>query len=232
MNRLIGSALVVVLASCSGTGVSPSEVNHDSNSVLSNDSRMGSPGVNPSVLGEPTECEVIGITARRVLSVSPGEVTLLVNANYSGAMAESIYVRLSNAVTGESYGDYPLGVITLTLNPGDYRLFIFVEVQLDTGVIQCDGSLSFTIPSLPPPPPVCQGDDCEPLECEEDCEEEPEFDECAEFSGPLCHATGTQNPVQLNFEDGIPPGHCKHFLFRHSPGQGPKDFPGVCVEES
>jgi hypothetical protein len=52
--------------------------------------------------------------------------------------------------------------------------------------------------------------------------------QCSDFSGLLCHATGTNHSNQLDFPNGIPPGHCKHYVERHSPGQGPKDFPGTC----
>ncbi len=220
------TVLVAMMAACNGGAMAPTEVGNGQLMVRADNHADGSahPGV---VEVGRTQCSTIGITARRVLSVRPGEVTLRVLASYAGP--GDPYVKLLHS-TGELIGIYPLGDITLSLPQGDYHLFIFVEVQLPDGLIQCDGSVTFTIPSLPPPPPPgCQGDDCDPPPCQTDCgEEPPEEDPCADFSGPLCHATGTANPLQLNFPNGIPPGHCKHFLERHSPGQGPKDFPGLC----
>jgi hypothetical protein len=181
-------------------------------------------------------CDVLDIQARRVLSVRPGQVVLRVLADYSGDGRP--YVRVIDRTSGESYGDYPLGSITLTLPPGDHNLLIFVEVQDSTGFYQCDGGVAFTIPVLPPPPPPppeCEGEGCSPPPpppppCDQAFGDEcpPPPDPCATFSGYLCHATGTNSQNQLFFANGLPPGHCKHFLERHSPGQGPKDFPGLC----
>ena len=214
---------------------------------------------------ERTQCDIIGISARRVLSVSPGKVTLRVLASYSGPGEP--YVRIIDVESGENLGDFVLGDITLSLSPGPHRLFIFVEVSEGGRTIQCDGSVEFEIPTTPPPP-TCQGEECEPPACElnfrarkarcdnaggiyafdaEACEDSclfpppcgydftdqecpppppPEFS-CATYSGDLCHATGTNHQSQLSFA-GIPPGHCKHLEFLHSPGQGPTDTLGLC----
>jgi len=234
--------LAIGLAACDKGVIGPTEV-EDGNihGRSTGDSNPNNGSANPGVVEVGrSECDIIGITARRVLSVRPGEVTLRVLAAYAGP--GDPYVKVLHS-TGELIGIYPLGDITLSLPQGDYHLFIFVEVHLPDGLIQCDGSVRFTIPGLPPPPPPsCQGDDCDPEppcdDCEPppppcltDCEPPDPNDLCADFSGFLCHATGTRNPVQLNFPTGIPPGHCKHFLERHSPGQGPKDFPGRCEGE-
>lgn len=141
----------------------------------------------PGVAAEsPTQCETIGITARRVLSVSPGQVVLRVNASYNGPGTP--YTRIIDAPTGRSLGDYPLGDITLSLPAGDYHVYIFVEVKLDGRVIQCDGSLRFTIPTLPPPPPPggCEGDGCDPEPpCTDDCGPPPP-PPCPEFATNGC----------------------------------------------
>ena len=94
----------------------------------------------------PTQCEILGIQARRVLEVRPGQVTLRVLANNVG---EGTYVRIFNADTGKKLGDYDLGDITLFLEPGVYRLLIYTEARVNGRTIQCDGSLSFTIPENP-----------------------------------------------------------------------------------
>lgn len=161
---------------------------------------------------DPTQCELIGITARRVLSVSPGQVVLLVSASYSGDGTP--YVRVIDRESGRPLGDYPLGNITLRLDAGRHELFIFVEVSTASGTIQCDGSVSFTIPEGPPPPPPptpgCT-EDCEPPppppECgednssnDDDCEPPPQ---CT--TGDDCNPPPPPPPPQVcNFADGGP----------------------------
>ncbi len=177
-------ALAMALARCSGTGVSPSEVINDSRVVLSNTLDSGEREPSSGIVSEPTACETIGITSRRVLSVSPGEVTLQVTADFTPQSSVRVRIIANN---GRSLGDYPLGVITLRLSPGDYILRVFVEVPgYLGGLIQCDGSLSFTIP--PVVPPTCQElGTCPPPECDPETEEcEPKCDEGQTFNGDDC----------------------------------------------
>ena len=125
-----------------------------------------------------------------MLNVSPGQVVLRVLASYEGPGEP--YVRVIEVESGAHLGDFDLGDITLSIGPGDHRLFIFVEVDQGGRTIQCDGSVSFTVPVIPPPPPpppVCEPTDRPDLEeggqcswdkkaCEWQCQE------CDEINPP------------------------------------------------
>lgn len=230
-------------------------VPHDSQSVASPippASRSSVPVVGST---EPTSaaggCEVIDIRRRDIrVNVEGLEVHLFVPA--SSSLGVNPYVDVwTPEINGVKLGRGPANEwFTVTLpDYGTYRLQLAVEVDLD-GVVQCDRH-HFEVtatPPPPPPPPPCVGRECDPPPpppCGKECEPPPGCDgedslsedncppppppefTCADYTGWLCHATGTQHQNQLWFQ-GIPPGHCKHLEFWHSPGQGPVDTLGFC----
>lgn len=198
------------LLGCSDTPVGPTEVTNGNSSsflpVSSGDDRSG-PSV--GVDSEPTECETIVITARRVLDVSPTSVTLRVLATYEGENAPR--VRIVDRATGVLIGDFALGDITLTVRPGSYSWFVFVEVNTAGGLIQCDGSVSFVIPE-----PECVGDCTPPPPCTEDCEPPPTCEELENCPEPPCEVDCEPPPVcEVPFgpfpKQGNPRAECGFF---------------------
>ena len=77
------AVLVAIMAACSDGVLGPTEVSDDRAPMAIHAGGDRSP-LNPGVLPSPTQCDIISLEARRVLSVSPGKVTLRVLASYAG----------------------------------------------------------------------------------------------------------------------------------------------------
>lgn len=147
---LVGAALV--LGACTSNST-PTELPTGPSmvSVPSQSSGGGSTTFNGSGQTLPKGCNVLSITARRVIEVRPGEVSILVTVDYDGDGEP--YVKVIDRKTGRRIGRYVPGGITIQgLSPGSYDLQIFVEVEDSQGFFQCDGGLQFDIPKPPEPP--------------------------------------------------------------------------------
>jgi hypothetical protein len=201
---------MLLLGACNkATKTSPTEVlNEIELPVLPEPPKLPNLPKVPTVEEETVAgCDVLQLTARRVLEVSPGQVTLRVLATYLGDGEP--YVRIIDASTGQHLGDHPLGNITLQLTEGPYRLFIFVEVSDSAGFFQCDGSVSFDI-SGAPEVPKCTGPECNPPpECDEDCEPPP----CEEDCRPdVCLSPLSGDAIRGPFpQQGPPRAECAFF---------------------
>lgn len=154
-------AILGLFIGCSNTSVTGPEEVTDAGLASSSvhDDLVPNPGVRPGVQAEPTACETIGIRARRVVEVGPGYVIIRVEAD------NGEYVRLWRGDRNDNnkIGDFDLGDIRLEFPEGYAgKITVDVERKSDSGIVQCDGSVTVDVPRLPPPPPpVCQGD-CEP----------------------------------------------------------------------
>lgn len=143
-NMMIALALALTCTACTdGTLLAPSEV--QAAPAIEKTTASSSAVPTQAAAAEPTDCQVIQPTTRRIIEEGPGFAVLRALADYDGE--GTVDVIVTDFETGGPRGIYPLGDSTINLPPGVHRLRVDMEVQDNTKIYRCGGSVTAEVPS-------------------------------------------------------------------------------------